>query len=261
MQDYAIEVKQVSLAFDPKAAPELNNINLTIPAGSIVSLVGPSGCGKSTLLRLISGVLTPTSGTIKVSGNDQPENQGWSNLSFVPQDALLLPWRTIIDNVQLPLELAKELPPKTQREKACQALKLVNLPSIEDKYPHQLSGGMRQRAALARALVGDARILLLDEPFASIDDITRNQLHLELLRIHQQTKLTILLVTHNIFEAVFLSDQIVVMGEKPGRILGEIPITLAKPRDLKIMAQPEFGSLVGKVQALLETGWSEHYDQ
>lgn len=252
----AIEVKNISLAFTSPECPELNDVNLTVETGQIVSIVGPSGCGKSTLLRLIAGVLAPDSGEITVARSG--EKAGWSNLSFVPQDSLLLPWRTVLANVCLPLEIQRSFTQPEIQEKARKALQLVNLTGVEAKYPRELSGGMRQRAALARALVGDAAILLLDEPFAALDALSRNQLHLELLRIQSQTGITILLVTHNIFEAVFLSDNVVVMGEKPGRVLGEIGINLPKPRNLKVMSQPEFSRLVGMVQGLLETGWGDY---
>lgn len=252
----AIEVKNISLAFTSPESPELNDVNLTVETGQIVSIVGPSGCGKSTLLRLIAGVLAPDSGEITVARSG--EKAGWSNLSFVPQDSLLLPWRTVLANVCLPLEIQRSFTQPEIQEKARKALHLVNLTGVEAKYPRELSGGMRQRAALARALVGDAAILLLDEPFAALDALSRNQLHLELLRIQSQTGITILLVTHNIFEAVFLSDNVVVMGEKPGRVLGEIGINLPKPRNLKVMSQPEFSRLVGMVQGLLETGWGDY---
>jgi len=218
MQTNAIAVKDVSLAFTSSECPELSDVNLTVETGEIISIVGPSGCGKSTLLRLIAGVLAPDSGEIAVARAD--ERTGWSNLSFVPQDSLLLPWRTVLDNVCLPLELHQAHTQSEIYEKARQALHLVNLTGVEAKYPRELSGGMRQRAALARALAGNAGILLLDEPFASLDALSRSRLHLELLRIQSQTGITILLVTHNIFEAVFLSDKVVVMGEKPGRVLG-----------------------------------------
>lgn len=256
MTDYAIEIEDVSLAFTAAGQPELEGINLLVQTGEFVSLVGPSGCGKSTLLRMIAGVLSPTSGRIQVPGH----NDGWSKLSFVPQDSLLLPWRTVLENVCLPLELKKIYSREEMIEKAKTALNLVNLTSVTEKYPAQLSGGMRQRTALARALVENARILLLDEPFAALDALTRSQLHLELLRIQAQAGITIFLVTHNIFEAVFLSDKVAVMGEKPGRSLGEISISLPKPRDLKMIASPHFSRLVGAVQDLLTSGWEAFHE-
>lgn len=251
-----IEIKEVTLAFNSGAPPELAGVNLQINEGEIVSLVGPSGCGKSTLLRLICGVLPPTKGWIKVYGKKAVPGSG---LGFVPQDALLFPWRTVLANVRLPLEIKAVGKKKMAElnEKAREALRLVNLAGVEEKYPHQLSGGMKQRAALARGLVTGSRILLLDEPFASLDDLTRTQMQLELLNIHARMGSTVLLVTHNIFEAVFLSGRVVVMGEKPGRILGEVKVDLAYPRHLRIMGTPEFSRKVGEVQALLEKAWGD----
>lgn len=250
-----IEVNDVTLAFSAQCRPELKGVNLAVGEGEFVCLVGPSGCGKSTLLRLVAGVLTPDRGEIKVGGAEKAE--GWSHLSFVPQDSLLLPWRTVLANMLLPFELNSGQEKKAEwRAKAQAALRLVNLDGVEQKYPHQLSGGMRQRVALARALVGEAEILLLDEPFASLDGITRSQLQLEILEIRQQKQFTGLMVTHNIFEAVFLADRVVVMGEKPGRMLGEVGIDLPYPRQLKLISTPEFAALVGTVQDFLERGES-----
>ncbi|NLM37303.1 MAG: ABC transporter ATP-binding protein [Firmicutes bacterium] len=249
-----IEVNDVTLAFSPHCPPELDAVNLVVHEGEFLCLVGPSGCGKSTLLRLVAGVLTPDRGEVKVFGERKPHN--WSRLSVVPQDSLLLPWRKVIDNVVLPLELNSRRGDRTAwKAQAREALRLVNLYGVEDKYPHQLSGGMRQRVALARALVSKAEVLLLDEPFAALDALTRSQLHLEMMRIRRQTPFTGLMVTHNIFEAVFLADRVVVMGEKPGRILGEVKIGLPYPRALKLMSTPEFAALVGAVQELLAKGW------
>lgn len=252
----AITVNDLSFSFDDDISSELEHIDLNVNQGEIVCLIGPSGCGKSTLLRLISGVLTPKSGQILINDAPIATHHTWADLSFVPQDALLLPWRTVRDNVQLPLELSEKCSLAERRERAHQVLKLVNLPD-EDKYPHQLSGGMRQRAALARALVDDSKILLLDEPFAALDAITRNQLLVELLRIRHQTGISVLMVTHNIFEAVFLADRVIIMSEKPGYIIDQISINLEQPRDLKIMGTPQFSNLVGKIQNSLEKAWGE----
>lgn len=284
MPKTVIEVNQVTLSFNPGEPPELEDIDLQIREGEIVSLVGPSGCGKSTLLRLISGVLAPTAGEIRVFG--QKEIPGWSGLSFVPQDSLLLPWRTALANVRLPLELRgdrlrnrlmsvgrgtgeKPSPalPRDGRQslsreemdhRAREALRLANLRGVEDKYPYQLSGGMQKRVALARALVEEARVLLLDEPFAALDAITSSQLHMELLRIQEQTGITVLLVTHNIFEAVFLSRRVVVMGEKPGCIIGEVDVDLDYPRAFEALGSVSFGQKVSAVQEMLRAGWSDY---
>ncbi|HEY8391434.1 MAG TPA: ABC transporter ATP-binding protein [Capillibacterium sp.] len=255
-----IEVKDVTMAYSREDAPELAGVNLTVGKGEFLCLVGPSGCGKSTLLRLVAGVLAPDRGEIKVLGGRK--NGGWSQLSFVPQDSLLLPWRTVLDNVLLPLELKAGGGSREEwKAQAREALHLVNLDGVEDKYPPQLSGGMRQRVALARALVGKAAILLLDEPFAALDALTRSQLHLEIMAIRQKAPFTGLMVTHNIFEAVFLADRVVVMAEKPGRILGEVKIDFPYPRPLKLMSMPEFAAKVGAVQELLEQGWGGNHGE
>lgn len=256
-----ITVEQVTLAYTADTPPELEGVDLKLGCGEILSLVGPSGCGKSTLLRLIAGVLKPTAGEIRIG--DRKAFPGWPGLGFVPQDSLLFPWRTVLANVRLPLELKGKIAEAEMDRLARAALNLVNLNGVDDKYPHQLSGGMRQRAALARALVSKpedaaiAPILLLDEPFAALDEITRTQLHLELHRIQSQTGAAIILVTHNLFEAVFMSDRILVMGEKPGRILGEIPVDLPKPREIGLIATPGFSRLTGVVQTMLSQAFME----
>ncbi|HBF39139.1 MAG TPA: ABC transporter ATP-binding protein, partial [Firmicutes bacterium] len=236
MNSPVIQMKDVTLTFTKGKLPELSGIDFGIYQGEIVSLVGPSGCGKSTLLRLIAGVIPPTHGEVMALG--QKAAPGWPGLGFVPQDSLLLPWRTVAANVELPLEIQGETDKIIMGSKVKKALELANLSDSEHKYPHQLSGGMRQRAALARALVGDTQILMLDEPFAALDDITRTGLHLELLDMQLRTGATILLVTHNIFEAVFLSRRVIVMGEKPGRIVAEVEIGFEYPRPLKIIGNP-----------------------
>jgi NitT/TauT family transport system ATP-binding protein len=259
MTEAIITIEKLTSAYTTVDTPELLNVDLAVNAGELVSLVGPSGCGKSTLLRLIAGVLQPVSGKVTVAGPDGLT--GWSKISFVPQDSLLLPWRTILANVRLPLELQNRTSVTEMDRKAMDALELVNLSNSTGQYPATLSGGMKQRAALARALVEQAQVLLLDEPFAALDDLTRSQLHLELLRIQARTGITVIMVTHNIFEAVFLSRRVVVMGEKPGRILGEIPIDLPQPRQRKMIDTPAFSAAVGRVQDLLAEGWAGFNEQ
>lgn len=257
-QTAVIQVKDVDVNFNKNLLPELAGVSFRIHRGEIVSLLGPSGCGKSTLLRLIAGVLQPTAGEITVFG--QKAVPGWPGLGFVPQDSLLLPWRNVLENIRLPLELDSRGNVAEINRKACAVLELTNLNGAEKKYPRHLSGGMKQRVALARALVRDAQVLLLDEPFGALDDLTRNQLHLELLRLQERTGTTILLVTHNVFEAVFLSHRVMVMGEKPGRIMGEVPIALGWPRDAKIIGNPQFARLAGEIRELLESGWGGEDD-
>ena len=255
-----IKLTDVNLAYHKRTPLVLERINLEIGPREIVSLVGPSGCGKTTLLRLIAGTLVPQAGEVTVFG--KKVTPGQHNLGFMPQDSLLFPWRTILANVRLPLELKSKEPESVINIKAKRALELVHLNGIEKKYPHQLSGGMIQRVALARALVNatEIHILLLDEPFASLDDLTRTKLNLELLRIQAQTGVAVLLVTHNLFEAIFLSHRVVVMGQKPGRILGEVSIPLEWPRSISMIGNQEFCQVMSTLRSWLEQEGENYSD-
>lgn len=229
----------------------LANVSLEVPAGQFVSILGPSGCGKSTLLRLIAGLLQPTAGSVAISGEPPAQaRRQVARMSFVFQDATLLPWRTVFDNVRLPLELLRE------SERACgvainNAVEMVALADFAHAYPAQLSGSMRMRASLARALVTEPKILLLDEPFGALDDITRSQLNEDLLSLWQRSGWTGVFVTHNIAEAVFLSQRVVVMGPRPGHIVTDIPIQLSLPRTSELRASAEFARLTGEVSEQL----------
>ena len=208
----------------------LADVDLTILPGEFVSLLGPSGCGKSTLLKLIAGLAAPSSGTIdwprsSYSADGRPE----PSLGFVFQEPTLLPWRTAADNVRLPLLLAGVRPPAA-RERVGEALAQVGLSSFADLYPRQLSGGMKMRVSIARALVTRPKIFLMDEPFAALDEITRTKLNDELLELFARQGLTVIFVTHSVYELVYLSSRIVVMGSRPGRINAEIPIEGSYPR-------------------------------
>jgi NitT/TauT family transport system ATP-binding protein len=203
-----------------------------------VSLLGPSGCGKSTLLRLVSDVLTPTGGSIRVGGRLPAEARKKRTFGFVFQDATLLAWRSALQNVLLPLEISGDT--RGAPERAARLLELVGLHGFEHAYPWQLSGGMRQRVSIARALITQPQILLMDEPFGALDEITRERLNTELLRIWQATATTILFVTHSSPEAVFLSDRVVVLTARPGRVKLALPIELARPRDPAIKDTVEF---------------------
>ncbi|MCY3664591.1 MAG: ABC transporter ATP-binding protein [Gemmatimonadetes bacterium] len=208
----------------------LRDLNLEISRGQFVSIVGPSGCGKSTFLRLVAGLDEPTSGELRVEGHDP------LGLAFVFQDATLLPWRSVAHNITLPLELRRE----DADERVSQTLELVGLTDFADAYPAQLSGGMRMRVSIARALVTRPQILLLDEPFGALDEITRQRLNEELLRLWQEDHWTSLFVTHNVSEAVFLSQRVLVMSARPGRILADIPIPFPYPRSPYLRSAPEF---------------------
>ena len=214
----------------PSGVQALRDLNLEIGRGQFVSIVGPSGCGKSTFLRLVAGLDQPTSGELRVEGHDP------LGLAFVFQDATLLPWRSVAHNITLPLELRRE----DADERVAQTLELVGLTDFAAAYPAQLSGGMRMRVSIARALVTRPQILLLDEPFGALDEITRQRLNEELLRLWQEDRWTGLFVTHNVSEAVFLSQRVLVMSARPGHLLADIPIPFPYPRSPYLRSAPEF---------------------
>ena len=229
----AIAVSGVSKWFKTaEAAPlqVLADINLTIAAHSIVAILGASGCGKSTLLNIISGIVTPERGEVRINGVRSRDFTDWRSVSYMFQEDRLLPWRTTLRNVEFSLESGSM--PRAEREaRARDALKLVGLEAFVDAFPYQLSGGMRSRVALARSLVQEPCILLMDEPFSRLDALTRAQMHVELLRIQQLKRMTIVFVTHDVEEAVVLADRVVVMAPRPGRIRDSVNIALARPRD------------------------------
>ncbi len=229
----AIAVRGVSKWFNTAEGTPLqvlDNINLTIAAQSVVAILGASGCGKSTLLNIISGIVTPERGEICINGITADRFNEWRTVSYMFQEDRLLPWRTTIKNVEFALETGNM--PRSEREsRARDALKLVGLEAFVDAFPYQLSGGMRSRVALARSLVQEPCILLMDEPFSRLDALTRAQMHDELLRIQQLKKMTIVFVTHDVEEAVVLADRVVVMAPRPGRIRDTVEIALPRPRD------------------------------
>lgn len=233
----------------------LDNINLEIAEGGFVSLIGPSGCGKSTLLRILGDLLSPTTGTIAIGGASPRQARLDRQIGFVFQDAALLEWRRILDNVALPLEL-RGVSRAEREKKADELIRLVGLDGFREKWPRQLSGGMRQRAAIARALSTSPRILLLDEPFGALDQITRDRLNMELARIHEITGVTVVLVTHSIREAVLLSDRIVVMTPRPGRISCIMDVDLPRPRSLETRNDDRFERLVRLGSQELERGYA-----
>ncbi len=245
-----IALRDVSHAFRTarETRTALDGVSLEIRSGEFLSIIGPSGCGKSTLLRLAAGLLPLQSGSLQVNGAVPRRAQQAGAFGITFQDAALLPWRTVLANVRLPLEVQRRRgTPVDPRA----LLSLVGLSGFDRYYPHQLSGGMQQRAALARALVTDPPILLMDEPFAALDEITRTELRHELLRITAQTRKTVLFVTHSLAEAVLLSDRVAVMSGAPGRIRTVIDIDLPRPRTADNEDAPQFLGYVRRLRSLL----------
>jgi NitT/TauT family transport system ATP-binding protein len=228
----------------------LQGMDLTIDKGEFVTLIGPSGCGKSTVLKLISGLTSPSGGSIRIDGM-MPANAR-ETVSYIFQDATLLPWRPVDQNVGLGLEL--EGVSKTQRQETTAALlKLVKLEHVAKVYPRELSGGMKMRVSIARALASSPKLLLMDEPFAALDEMSRDHLHEELLRLRQEQRWTGVFVTHSVEEAVFLSSQIIVLAPNPGRIHAVFAIDLPFPRNAALRETSEFGALVAQVMHILRS--------
>ena len=232
----------------------VQDINLEIGANEFVSLIGPSGCGKSTLLRLIADLLTPTSGQLSVNGKLPRQARLDRDYGFVFQAATLYDWRTVSQNVQLPLEIMG-YPPAQRAERAREMLQLVELEKFGRHYPWQLSGGMQQRVAIARALAFEPPLLLMDEPFGALDEFTRERMNMELLKIWGKTGGTVIFVTHSIAEAVFLSNRVVVMSPRPGRITKVVDIGLPRPRTFETREDPRFFAAVTDVRESLREAY------
>jgi NitT/TauT family transport system ATP-binding protein len=225
----------------------LQDINLHVSEQSIVGILGASGCGKSTLLNIISGILKPDNGRVCINGVPSAQFKDWRSVSYMFQEDRLLPWRTALRNVEFALEAAS-MAQAERRRRAQQALELVGLVGFEDAFPYQLSGGMRSRVALARSLVLEPCILLMDEPFSRLDAQTRSHMHVELLRIHALKKMTIVFVTHDVEEAVVLADSVVVMAPRPGRVRERVAITIPRPRD---PTAPEVTRYIQRLRGLI----------
>jgi NitT/TauT family transport system ATP-binding protein len=226
----------------------INDVSLDVNAGEFFSIIGPSGCGKSTLLRIIGGLLAASSGELTVGSDKVNGPHPWLGMVF--QEESTFPWRTTLGNVEFGLEM-RGVSQDQRRQKSREMIRLVGLSGFEERYPSELSGGMKQRVAIARALVLEPKILLMDEPFGALDEQTRIILGEELLRIRDQLKQTIILVTHNINESVQLSDRVMIMTARPGRVKEAVPIDLPHPRDSTIIASDRFGKLVGQVWGAL----------
>jgi NitT/TauT family transport system ATP-binding protein len=248
-----VEIKGMTKQFGRGGTTALQGIDLAIEEREFVSLIGPSGCGKSTLLRIVGDLIQPTSGSVVVNGKPARQARNDHDYGIVFQDPVLYDWRTVAKNIALPLELARwERRRRAERVKAM--LELVELQGFESHHPWQLSGGMQQRVSIARALSFDPALLLMDEPFGALDEMTRERLNLELLRIWEASGSTIVFVTHSIAEAVFLSTRVVVMSARPGRISDLVPIDLPQPRTGATREEPRFFELVTRVREALHMG-------
>ena len=247
----AVSVADVDVTFGSgeNTVTALSGVSVDFPEGSLVTMLGPSGCGKSTLLRAIADLVPLSAGSISVLGGTPQQARKARNFSFVFQDATLLPWRSALDNVRLPLEVGGG---GTANAEPAELLALVGLKGREKALPAELSGGMRQRVAIARALVSRPRILLMDEPFGALDEITRDKLNEELLRIWQETGTTIVFVTHSIPEAAFLGQQVLVLASHPGRVKEFMNVDLPHPRRLKLRDTVEFIRITAHLRQLLE---------
>ena len=250
-----IEARNLDLTFQTNDGPvhALKDVNLTISKGDFVSFIGPSGCGKTTFLRVLAALEHPTGGTVTVNGMTPDEARRRRAYGYVFQAAGLYPWRTIARNIRLPLEIMG-YSRADQKKRVNNVLQLVDLEGFGQKYPWQLSGGMQQRASIARALAFDADILLMDEPFGALDEIVRDHLNEQLLELWERTEKTIAFVTHSIPEAVYLSTRIVVMSPRPGRITDVIESPLPKQRPLDIRDSPEFLEVAHRVREGLRAG-------
>lgn len=227
----------------------LQDVSFDVFRGEFITLVGPSGCGKTTLLKIISGLLSKTDGEMVFSSEEDFDPT--RDVGMVFQRPVLLKWRSIVDNILLPIDILR-LDRRSYYPKAMKLLELVGLKGFERNYPNELSGGMQQRAAISRALVHDPQLLLMDEPFGALDAFTREKMNLEILRIWQETRKTVLFVTHGIQEAVFLADRVIVLSPRPARMIAAIEVNLPRPRTMEVKAEKEFGRLCLEIFKLLE---------
>ena len=247
-----VALDRVGVRFDTErgTVTALENISLAVRESELLTVIGPSGCGKSTLLRVIADLVMPTSGEAAVAGSTPANARQRKEIGFVFQEHALLPWRSAIANVRLPLEVGKRV--SGENDRAPELLELVGLTDRADALPHELSGGMRQRVAIARALITRPRLLLMDEPFGSLDEITRDRLHEELLRIWERTGTTIVFVTHSISEALFLGQRVLVLAAMPGRVLEIVDVDLPDSRALKLRESESFVRQAARLRELLE---------
>jgi len=252
-----IEIRDLVVDFDTSDGPlrAVDGLSVDIGDNEFVSLIGPSGCGKTTILRSVAALVSPTAGEVRVGGKSPVVARNRREIGVVFQVPVLFQWRTALENVQLPLEIAS-VPAEERRRQAQEALDLVDLGEFGNHAPDQLSGGMKQRVSIARALVMKPSVLLMDEPFGALDAITRDRLNLELMSIRDRIGGTTLFVTHSIREAVFLSDRVVVLSPRPARVLDVLDVPYPRPRSLSVRDEPSFNALCSQGLNLLEGGWS-----
>ncbi len=252
----SVRCRNVSVRFftERRSVTALKGLSVDVGAGEFMTLLGPSGCGKSTLLRVVADLIAPSSGSVDVLGASPSVARLRRDIGFVFQDAALLPWRSALQNVELPLEVARNTTQSSKKTRATprELLELVGLKGVENAYPHELSGGMRQRVSIARALVSDPRILLMDEPFGALDEITRDRLNEELRRVWKELGMTILFVTHSIYEAGYLGQRVMMMAANPGRVQEIVKVNLPEDRTLAIRETPEFVQLTAHLRRVLE---------
>jgi NitT/TauT family transport system ATP-binding protein len=252
-QPSVVSLHGVSKDFGRGQVQALTGIDVDIRPGEFISLIGPSGCGKSTLLRIVGDLIQPSAGQVVVNGKSAHQARVDRDYGIVFQDAVLFDWRTVEKNIGLPLEIMR-WDRRRRSERIRELVELVELKGFEGHHPWQLSGGMQQRVSIARALAFDPPLLLMDEPFGALDEMTRERLNLELLRIWEQSGSTVVFVTHSIAEAVFLSTRVVVMSARPGRIVGVVDVDLPQPRGMETREEPRFAELVRDVRRSLRRG-------
>ena len=255
-KDIEIKMKEVGMIFKDNSGNDvtaLTNVNLDIYKGEFISLLGPSGCGKTTLLRIVADLLEPTDGEVHIAGMTPKEIRLQQKFGIVFQSAVLFDWRTVKQNIELPLETL-HFSKEERNQRSEEMLEMVGLKNFAKHYPKQLSGGMQQRVNIARALSIHPEILLMDEPFSALDEFTKEKLHEDLLKIWRQTNKTVIFVTHNISEAVFLSDRVCVLSPHPGRLSAIVDINLPRPRHIEMKETMEFTQLVRKVHDSFEGG-------
>lgn len=246
-------IADLTKSFDQAGVVALQDVTLDVPHGSIISLIGPSGCGKSTLLNIMGGLLAQSAGTVDLFGSEVDGPPAEVGIMF--QKATLLPWRSVIENILLPIEIQSgKKAARAARSQAEALLEMVGLSGAEERFPDELSGGMAQRAAICRMLITEPQVLLLDEPFGALDELTREKMDLEIQRIAAAQGATVVVVTHSIPEAVLLSDTVYAMATRPGRISEVIDIDLPRPRDLTVMEDPAFGRYTTRVRRALDRG-------